>query len=281
MSLPGKVIAAGLILIGLAAGQAAPPSSRAEAIGQKMSTLRGLPDDERAAATKALALTIRELPSVEVKLSLAADLSNLATEGDNGKDTLQAVADTLAGAIRQAAGKADITAPAYEALALLARYEGVTVNLDDPPYKAALAQLEEIDRQREMASFSLKDLTGEQWSLQDLIGSVVLVNFWATWCPPCRKEMSDLEALYKRFQSEGLIVLAITDEEESVVRKFLAEHPYSFPILLDPGGKTTKAYLVEGVPKSFIHDRGGKIVATGADQRTEKQFVEMLANAGM
>jgi hypothetical protein len=66
-----------------------------------------------------------------------------------------------------------------------------------------------------------------------------------------------------------------------VVRKFLAEHPHSFPILLDPGGKAGKEYLVQGIPKSFIHDGGGKLVATEADRRTEKQIVEMLSNAGL
>jgi thiol-disulfide isomerase/thioredoxin len=110
---------------------------------------------------------------------------------------------------------------------------------------------------------------------------VVLVNFWATWCPPCRKEMPDMDRLYKRFQIEGLIVLAISNEEEAVVRKFVGEHPYSFPILLDPGGKTGKAYLVQGIPKSFVYDRRGEIVATAVDQHTERQFLEMLAKAGL
>jgi peroxiredoxin len=281
MSLFGKAVAAGLVLIGIAAGQGAGPSARAKAIQQKMSTLRGLADNERATATKALAVSIRDLPSLEERLALGASLSNLATEGDNGKDTLQAVADTLAEAIRQAAGKSGLTAPAYEALARLARYESVTVNLNDNPYKAALGRLEQIDRQTQLATFSLKDLTGKQWSLQDLRGSVVLVSFWATWCPPCRKEMPDMDALYKRFQSRGLVVLAISNEEEALVRKFLGEHPYRFPILLDLGGKAGKAYQVEGIPKSFVYDRGGKIVATGVDQRTERQFLEMLAKAGL
>jgi peroxiredoxin len=266
-----------VVLVGLAAGQSGP----AKAINEKMSTLRGLAANERAAATKALALAIRDLPSVEERLALGAGLSNLSTEGDNGKDTLQAVADTLAGAIRQAAGKVGSTDPAYEALARLARYEGVTVSLDDPPYKAALGRFEQMDRQRQTATFSLKDLAGKQWSLRDLSGSVVLVNFWATWCPPCRKEMPDMDALYKRFRSQGLVVLAISDEEEALVRKFLGEHPYSFPILLDPGGETGKAYQMQGVPNSFVYDRGGKIVATGEDQRTERQFLEMLGKAGL
>lgn len=91
---------------------------------------------------------------MEEKPALAAALSNLATEGDNGKDTLHAVADTLAEAIRQAAGKTGLTAPAYEALARLARYESVTVTLADPPHKAALERLEQMDRQTQSTAFS-------------------------------------------------------------------------------------------------------------------------------
>ena len=275
---PGKAIAAGLVVVGFVFGQAPQPGN--EAIRQKMSALRKLPESKRPAATKDLALAIRDLSSGPEKLGLAAALSNLSTEGDSGIDTLQAVADTLAEAIRQAAGQPE-TEHAYGALARLAHYENVKVNLDDAPYKAALEELDQMDRQRQAATFTLHDLRGKPWSLQDLKGKVVLVNFWATWCPPCRKEMPDMNTLYKRFHDQGLVVLAISNEEEAVVRKFVSEHPYGFPILLDPGGATGKAYLVQGIPKSFIYDRGGQIVAIGEDQRTERQFLEMLAKAGL
>jgi peroxiredoxin len=246
-----------------------------------MSTLRELPALERAEATRELALAIRAVPSVEERLALGSSLANLSTEGDNGQDTLQAVADTLAEAIGQYSGKPDVAERAYAALARLAHYENVRVELDDPPYQSALAALEQIDQQRQSATFSLEDLTGKQWSLADLRGKVVLVNFWATWCPPCRKEMPDMDALYRRFRDQGLVVLAISDEEAPVVRKFLDEHPYTFPILLDPGGTVKNAYLVQGIPNSFVYNREGRIVATGADQRTERQFLEMLAKAGL
>ena len=109
---------------------------------------------------------------------------------------------------------------------------------------------------------------------------VVLVNFWATWCPPCRKEMPDLEALYKNFQDRGLVILAISDEEASKVTPFLAERNITYPVLLD-GGKIHQLFQVEGIPKSFVYDRDGKLVAQSVDMRTRKQFLEMLALAGL
>jgi peroxiredoxin len=269
-----NTIALGLALAGLAFCQA-------EALERKMSTLRSLAENERGRATKELALSIRALASVEEKLALAANLSNLATEGDNGKDALQALADTLTQAIRQAGARANITGPAAQGLARLVRYEGVTTNLDNAQYKAAYKEYEQIDKERQAATFSLRDLTGKQWSLKDLRGKVVLVNFWATWCPPCRKEMPDLNALHKRFQGQGLVVLAISDEEEPVVRKFLSENPYDFPIIVDHSEATNKAFRVEGIPKSLVYNRAGEIVATAEDQRTEKQFLEMLGKAGL
>jgi peroxiredoxin len=109
----------------------------------------------------------------------------------------------------------------------------------------------------------------------------VLVNFWATWCPPCRKEMPDLETLYGRFGSKGLVVLGISDEEAAKVEPFIRERKVSFPVLLDPGRKVNEMFVVEGIPKSFVYDREGKLVAQSIDMRTQKQFLEMLAKAGL
>jgi peroxiredoxin len=109
----------------------------------------------------------------------------------------------------------------------------------------------------------------------------VLVNFWATWCPPCRKEMPDLEALYNRFKGDGLVVLAISDEDAAKVRPFIAERQVTYPILLDPGRKVSDLFQVEGIPKTFVYDREGKLVAQSIDMRTRKQFLRMLAETGL
>lgn len=245
--------------------------------------LRDLPDDVRARTTKQLALDIRALRKSPHKLALAYSLANLSTEGDFGHDTLQEVTTTLAEALREQPVPMNGKDPAgeYVELATLARYEHVKVSIDDPQYKASLAQLEKEDQAREQGDFTLDDLQGKSWRLKSLQGKVVLVNFWATWCPPCRKEMPDLDALYRRFKDQGLVILAISDEEVDKIKSYLAERPVTYPILLDPGRKVNDLFRINGIPKSFVYDREGKLVAQSIDMRTQKQFLDMLGQAGL
>lgn len=245
--------------------------------------LRGLADDVRAGTTKELALKIRKLPATENKWHLASGLAMLSTEGDFGRDTLQEVTNTLALTLKERPLPASTEGPAppYMMLAVLVRYEHMQASLDDPQFAAAMEQLASDDRKREHLDFTLKDLSGKTWTLSELRGKVVLVNFWATWCPPCRKEMPDLEALYQRFASRGLVVLGISDEEAAKVEPFIRERKFSFPVLLDLGRKVNEMFVVEGLPMSFVYDRGGKLVAQAPDMRTQKQFLEMLGKAGL
>jgi peroxiredoxin len=267
-------------------------------IADQIHGLRAQPDDVRAATTKDLALKIRKLPPSENKLRLAVGLAGLSTEGDFGHDTLQEVATTLADMLREhpmpweepknsdgSAKAGAVREPAYPyvELATLVRYEHVeaSVDHDDGQFRAAMAGLEADDRKREHPEFTLKDLSGKTWTFSELRGKVVLVNFWATWCPPCRKEMPDLETLYSRFGSKGFVVLGISDEEAAKVEPFIHERKVSFPILLDPGRKVNDLFVVNGIPKSFVYDREGKLVTQSIDMRTQKQFLEMLAKAGL
>ncbi len=245
--------------------------------------LRTLPDDERARVTKELALAIRALPSSPNKLMLASRLSNLATEGDFGRDTLQEVTTTLNGSLQGQSTPVphgDVAMP-YLQLARLVKYENMQGAMDTPQFKAAMAQLDAEDRVREKAEFTLPDLDGKQWSLKELRGKVVLVNFWATWCPPCRKEMPDLEELYTNLKDRGFVVLAITDEDIGKAKRFVDEKKYTFPVLLDRGRQVAEACRVDGIPKSLVYDRQGKLVAQSIDMRTKQQFTEMLARAGL
>jgi peroxiredoxin len=257
------------------------PALNAEekAIDGRLGQLRSLPDDEWTTAVAQLARQVQQLPMGVGKQWLLDGLSGRVTEGDAGLETLQVVADTIAQVVRSLPSNQRATL--CDTLAYLVRYEHVSASLSDPLYRAALARLEADDRSRETAEFTLSDLEGRQWALKDLRGKVVLVNFWATWCPPCRKEMPDLQALYERFSLRGLVVLAISDETASKVEPFVAAGKYTYPILLDPGRKVHKLFSVEGIPKSFVYNAGGKLVAQAIDRRTAGQFLAMLQQAGL
>lgn len=254
--------------------------AQVDVIQERLSKLRGMEPAARAKETHQLSLDIRLQKPGPKKLSYAAGLSNLATEGDCGDEALQSVADTLVMALKES--PPPDSEPYYTTLATYARYEGVWVKLsEDPAYRAAMYKLVELEKERAKVNFSLSDLTGERWKLSEHKGKVVVVNFWATWCPPCRAEMPDLEALSKEFGPKGLVVLAITQEKQEVVKPFIEKHGYSFPILLDTDGRVNKAYKIGGIPNTFVYNRQGELVATGIDGRTRRQFLKLLARAGM
>jgi len=274
-----------------AVAQSGPNSDAGKAIGDSIHKLRSLSDTDRVGATKSLALQIRQLPAGEEKRMLALGLAFVSTEGDFGRDTLQSVTDTLTEAVTQTppprvhapnAPASDPGQPAdeYDELAQLAKYEHMNVALTAPDYKEAVSNLDKLDAKRAAADFTLTDLNGNSYTLSQLKGKVVVVNFWATWCPPCRKEMPDLDALYNQFKDKGLVILAISDEKDDTVKKFIDEKKYTYPILLDHG-TVHKLYEVGGIPKSFIYNREGKMVAQTIDMRTRGQFLEMLKQAGI
>ena len=110
--------------------------------------------------------------------------------------------------------------------------------------------------------FTLTDMHGQEVALSQFRGKVVILNFWATWCPPCREEMPSMERLYRDYESKGLVMLAVNVEEngKKMVGQFLQKTPYSFPILLDSDSIAQNAYGVFRFPESFIIDRNGVVV---------------------
>lgn len=109
----------------------------------------------------------------------------------------------------------------------------------------------------------LARLSGEKLSMADLRGRVVFVNFWGTWCAPCRTEAPSLERMYRKLKPEGFEILAVSIDAPGArdeVVAFRDEFELSFPILLDPGKEVYRAYQATGVPETFMLDRDGRLV---------------------
>jgi peroxiredoxin len=130
--------------------------------------------------------------------------------------------------------------------------------------------------------FTLKNIQGEDVTLSDLRGQVVLVNFWATWCPPCRQEMPSMEKLYQHLQDQEFEMLAINVEENGpeAVASFLKDQSHSFPILFDTQAKAQRLYNVSKYPETFVVDRNGIVVehVVGAIDWMQPNVVEYLEN---
>jgi len=108
--------------------------------------------------------------------------------------------------------------------------------------------------------FQLQDLNGDTVSLSDLRGSPVMLNFWATWCPPCRAEMPYMQQIYVEWQDKGLVILTINlRENSSKVRQFMQSNNLYFPVLLDANGNVAQKYNVTGIPTTFFISKDGII----------------------
>jgi peroxiredoxin len=127
--------------------------------------------------------------------------------------------------------------------------------------------------------FSLSTLEGEQVSLESYRGKVVLLNFWASWCIPCKEEMPLIEAAYKKYQDRGLVVLGInmTDlDTRKDVETFVQETGVTFPILLDESGSVSNEYRIISIPTTFFVDSSGIIRHFQLGAMTEEQLGEYL-----
>jgi peroxiredoxin len=252
-------------------------------ITNQIKTLRSLSATQRPLTTVQIATDISALPAGQSKVHLAEDLCHLATEGDQGKATLQAVADTLSQALAQSPvpAKKDKTPSAYLELASLVRYEHVSATLNDPLFAKADQELVANDADVQKADFTLKDLHGKKYTLSELRGKVVMVNFWATYCAPCRLEMPDLDKIYSYFEPQGLVILSLTDDDTFKVSTLVNQMSYHPPVLLDYDRKVAKQFHVDGIPKTFLFGRDGKLLDQTIDQCTGVQFLKMLSKTDL
>lgn len=124
-------------------------------------------------------------------------------------------------------------------------------------FSAALVQAKEINEPVE--DFTLKSRQGDNLRLEDFRGQVVMLNFWASWCGPCRQEMPLMDGLYEQYKDLGFTVLAVNvDANREEAHRFLDKVPVSFPILYDPESQVSSLYRVQAMPTTIMIDRDGR-----------------------
>jgi peroxiredoxin len=129
--------------------------------------------------------------------------------------------------------------------------------------------------------FEATDLNGSTYSLAEQREHVVLLNFWATWCVPCRDEMPLLQKRYEQYAPELTILAVNFDEPPDLVQEFISELGITFPVLLDPGAALQEAYWVRGYPTSMFVDRSGIIQVVHVGALSEQQLDEYLQEMGL
>jgi peroxiredoxin len=149
--------------------------------------------------------------------------------------------------------------------ALRAARPGRLLKLDE-----AIRELDLIRPSREKFAddFTLSLADGKRFRLSEHRGKAVLVNFWATWCPPCREEMPAMDRLYRQHKDHGLVLVAVSvDAEAGVVAPYLREHKLTFPVALDPRMEVANRYGVRALPSSFLVDREGRMAVLALGPR--------------
>ena len=129
--------------------------------------------------------------------------------------------------------------------------------------------------------FSLHDLKGRTFRLRNLRGKIVLLDFWASWCGPCRIDLPHIEALQREYSREDLIVLGINSESAALARSFMQQQGYSFPSLVDEGYEVSRQYQATSLPTIVIVDREGSIAAYLVGLQREGDLHRALAKAGL
>jgi peroxiredoxin len=127
--------------------------------------------------------------------------------------------------------------------------------------------------------FTLKSLSGKNVKLSEMAGNVVMLNFWASWCGPCRKEMPLLNDLHNKYKKLGFTILGVNvEQEQKLAKSFLSDTPVNFPILFDKSNKVSKDYDVIAMPTTVMIDRNGKVrfIHKGYKDGDEKKYKKMV-----
>lgn len=131
------------------------------------------------------------------------------------------------------------------------------------------------------ADFALKNLDGDQVRLSDFRGKIVVLSFWATWCPPCRQELPTINKLAAQLRTDNVVFLGINDEGAGTVKGFNKKHNYTFTTLEDPNDKVYRAYRATSIPAVFVIGKDGMIVKHFVGAREEDELISAIHAAGL
>ena len=134
-----------------------------------------------------------------------------------------------------------------------------------------------INKTSQAVDFTLKDLNDQKISLSDYKGKKVFVNFWATWCPPCKYEMPFINEIYK--ENKDIEILTISsNESKNIVEKYIKQNNYEFKVLLDTDSKVATKYRAYSIPLSILIDEDGNIIKTHNGAMNKDQLKEFISN---
>jgi thiol-disulfide isomerase/thioredoxin len=142
------------------------------------------------------------------------------------------------------------------------------------PAAPTYAQLAVVKEGEQLPTLSLNYL-GKQ---PELAGKPLLVEFWATWCPPCRKSIPHLNEIYSKYKGQGLQIVGITDEDEATVQKFLKQIPMDYNVAINTPGSIFQEFGVQAIPTAFLVDKSGKIVWTGHPMELTETEIQSVLN---
>ena len=131
--------------------------------------------------------------------------------------------------------------------------------------------------------FTLKDQYGNTHTLSDYKGKTVFLNFWATWCSPCKAEMPDIQKLYEEFQQEDVVILGVAapnlgkEQSEEGIRTFLEENGYTYPVLMDTEAEAFQAYGINSFPTTFMIDKDGNVFGYIPGQLSEEIMRDIIS----